>query len=194
MALCSSCGTQFLYSKCVHEAKNGDFLGDSWDFFVHRLKLTGLQERKMIPEDIVGIIDSNGNRIVNYSYDSWGRPVSMTDNSGTGAGSLNHFRYRGYFYDEETGWYYLKSRYYDPEVGRFINTDKQLNNLLGIVGMNLFSYCLNNPINKIDLNGNKPGDLFDTPDEAAKDFAEYINARSIAIDCEFGSYILKTYG
>ena len=141
--------------------------------------------------DIVGLIDSTGIRKVNYSYDSWGRPVSMTDNSGTGAGSLNPFRYRGYFYDEETGFYYVSSRYYDQEIGRFINEDKQLNNLFGITGLNLYSYCLNNPINKIDLAGNKPGDLFDSPDAAAKDFAEYINERSIDIDCEFGSYIYK---
>ena len=66
-----------------------------------------------------------------------------------------------------------------------------MNNLFGITGLNLYSYCLNNPINKIDLAGNKPGDLFDSPDAAAKDFAEYINERSIDIDCEFGSYIYK---
>ena len=78
---------------------------------------------KNLQGDIVGVIDSGGNRIVSYEYDSWGRPMGMNDDSGAGIGNLNPFRYRGYFYDEETGWYYLKSRYYDPEVGRFINAD-----------------------------------------------------------------------
>ncbi len=67
-------------------------------------------------------------------------------------GKLNPLRYRGYCYDEETGLYYLQSRYYSPDIGRFINVDGQFGK--DILGSNLFAYCGNNPVNKIDPNGN----------------------------------------
>ena len=67
---------------------------------------------------------------------------------------VNPFRYRGYYYDSETGMYYLNSRYYDPEVGRFLNADSQLNTQSGVIGINLFSYCENHPTTRGDSNGN----------------------------------------
>ena len=69
-------------------------------------------------------------------------------------GVQNPFRYRGYCYDEETGWYYLQSRYYDPVTGRFISADEQIND--GVLGANLFAYCENNPVNMSDPFGNAP--------------------------------------
>ena len=74
-------------------------------------------------------------------------------------GRLNPFRYRGYVYDEETGLYYVSSRYYDPEVGRWINADDT--DILAIdqgtpLQYNLFSYCHNNPVNMADLDGYIP--------------------------------------
>ncbi len=66
--------------------------------------------------------------------------------------SLNPFRYRGYYYDVETGLYYLQSRYYNPEWGRFLNADNQLSTG-DLIGMNLFAYCGNNPVNRIDPSG-----------------------------------------
>ncbi len=69
----------------------------------------------------------------------------------------NPFRYRGYYYDEESGLYYLNSRYYDPVTGRFINADGYVSGIGGdIQGYNLFAYCFNNPINLSDSNGNWP--------------------------------------
>ncbi len=96
--------------------------------------------------DIVGIADKNSNIVANYTYDSWGKLVSITDEIGTDRttdtdfiGYINPIRYRGYYYyDSETGLYYLNARYYDPKTGRFINSD---NNLEG--GLNLFEYCYN---------------------------------------------------
>ena len=73
--------------------------------------------------------------------------------------TLNPFRYRSYYYDEETGLYYLNSRYYDPEIGRFINSDSLeiLSNTKDIInGLNLFAYCLNNPVNSSDSDGDIP--------------------------------------
>ena len=116
--------------------------------------------------DIIGILDSSGTQIVSYVYDSWGKLVSVTDASGNDKsgdasfiGNLNPFRYRGYYYDTETGLYYLNSRYYDPEVGRWINADDT--DILAIdqgtpIQYNMFSYCHNNPVNMADLNGYIP--------------------------------------
>jgi len=117
--------------------------------------VTDYYYEKNLQGDIVGLIDSTGTRKVNYSYDSWGRPVSMTDNSGTGAGSLNPFRYRGYFYDDETGFYYVSSRYYDPEVGRFISPDSAdiLEVQSNLYDKNLYAYCDNNPVMRRDETG-----------------------------------------
>ena len=73
--------------------------------------------------DVIGLIDSEGTQVVSYQYDTWGVPVSTTDTTSMKIGTLNPFRYRGYCYDEATGFYYLGSRYYDPVIGRFVNAD-----------------------------------------------------------------------
>ena len=92
--------------------------------------------------------------MVRCDYDAWGRHAT-TDNSGFYLGQLNPFRYRGYYYDTETALYYLKARYYDPTVGRFINADEV--NYLDpetVGGLNLYAYCGNNPVMRVDPNGN----------------------------------------
>ena len=104
---------------------------------------------------IIAILDKNGNPVVEYTYDSWGKVLSVTGSMASTLGSNNPLRYRGYYYDRESGLYYLQSRYYDPAVGRFINADE-----IGYLGANgtvpsynLFAYCLNNPVNYSDLYG-----------------------------------------
>jgi RHS repeat-associated protein len=103
--------------------------------------------------DIVKIIDSGGTAKVEYTYDSWGKKLSCTGTLATTLGKLNPFRYRGYVYDEETQWYYLKSRYYDPETCRFISADVLLSTGQGVIGHNCYAYCLNNPANRSDVDG-----------------------------------------
>ncbi len=105
--------------------------------------------------DIVKIIDGSGNTVVEYSCDSWGRQLSCTGTLATTLGAVNPFRYRGYVYDEETQWYYLKSRYYDPETCRFISADVLLSTDQGVIGHNCFVYCLNSPVNCVDDEGEK---------------------------------------
>ena len=104
--------------------------------------------------DIVKLIDATGASVVEYFYDSWGKPLSCTGTLATTLGVLNPFRYRGYVYDEETQWYYLKSRYYDPETCRFISADVLLSTGQGVLGHNCYAYCLNNPSIRIDEGGN----------------------------------------
>ncbi len=102
---------------------------------------------------IVKLIDGTGTTVVEYIYDSWGKVLSMT---GTYAGTVGldqPFRYRGYVYDTETQWYYLQSRYYDPNTCRFISADVLLSTGQGVVGHNTFAYCLNNPVNLNDRSG-----------------------------------------
>uniref|UniRef100_UPI00145A27B4 RHS repeat-associated core domain-containing protein n=1 Tax=Faecalispora jeddahensis TaxID=1414721 RepID=UPI00145A27B4 len=101
--------------------------------------------------DVTGIVDSNMNVVVEYSYDAWGKMIETTGSEADFIGKLNPFPYRGYYYDAETGLYYLNSRYYDPIIGRWINADSVLNN--DILGNNFFIYCGNNPTSRTDDNG-----------------------------------------
>ena len=104
---------------------------------------------KNLQGDILKVIDAAGTVHAAYTYDAWGNILSS---SGTMA-SINPLRYRGYYYDAETGLYYLQSRYYDPEVGRFINADSYASTGQGIIGCNMFAYCLNNPVIFADFTG-----------------------------------------
>ena len=96
--------------------------------------------------DVVGLMDASGNRVVEYTYDAWGKLISTTGTLATSLGADNPFRYRGYYYDTETGLYYLTTRYYDPEVCRFISADVYMTTGQGVLGGNMFAYCLNNPL------------------------------------------------
>ncbi len=100
--------------------------------------------------DIVALVDSKGNEVVRYTYDSWGK-AKIAGSMAETLGKRNPFRYRGYYYDTETGMYYLKSRYYDPELRRFINADTVISGPQA--GANLFAYCENNPVNMADYDG-----------------------------------------
>ncbi len=128
---------------------NGDIMGLRYNGAIY-LYLKNLQG------DIIGILDNNKNHIVSYTYDSWGKMVSIKDEEGKEITDPNHvgianpYRYRSYRYDTETGLYYLNSRYYNPEWGRFLNADGTFNGGNEIIGHNLFAYCSNNPINYYD--------------------------------------------
>ena len=99
--------------------------------------------------DIIAILDSNGTCVAEYSYDAWGNYTIVTNKDSIA--NINPLRYRGYYFDSDTGLYYLQSRYYDSNTGRFINADDFKKIADGVV--NLFSYCENNPANYIDPTG-----------------------------------------
>jgi len=125
---------------------------------------------KNLQGDIVAIYNEAGSKIGTYTYDAWG---NCTVNPTSGYNfilSNNPFRYRGYYYDTETGYYYLQSRYYNPNWCRFINADKYVSTGQGFTGYNMFAYCLNNPVNWIDIYGEKPTFL----QEILNQFTEWV--------------------
>ena len=137
------------YALYFHYDSSGDVIGftrtangtDTEYFYVKNLQ-----------GDILKVITATGTEAAAYTYDAWGK---LLTSSGDMA-DVNPLRYRGYFYDTETGLYYLQSRYYDPEVGRWINIDnvEYLGTEDELISYNLFTYCLNNPVNRTDENGN----------------------------------------
>ena len=113
--------------------------------------------------DVIALADaSTGKLAATYTYDAWGKIVEINDQvpedvAETSIAKINPFRYRGYYYDTETELYYLNSRYYDAETGRFINADNAITGAGGDVrGYNLFSYCMNDPVNMSDPTGHWP--------------------------------------
>ena len=107
--------------------------------------------------DVTGLVTTSGTRVVTYTYDAWGNPLTTTGSLATTLGEQNPLRYRGYDYDTETGLYYLQSRYYNPGWGRFINADDTELLLSSSSKVhwdkNVFAYCDNNPVIRIDDEG-----------------------------------------
>lgn len=106
--------------------------------------------------DIIGIYLTNGSLVVSYEYDAYGNIISKVDNSGIGLATLNPYRYRGYRFDEETGLYYLNSRYLNPETGRFLCSDGYLGSPGQLLSTNMYTYALNNPNTYFDPTGYIP--------------------------------------
>ena len=119
---------------------------DQWDVFWFEKNLQG---------DIVAVYNESGTKVVTYNYsDAWGNhSVAYTNGGGSTAVQYNPFRYRGYYYDTDLGLYYLQSRYYDPNTCRFINADGYVSTGQGLTGYNMFAYCGNNPVMRVDPSG-----------------------------------------
>ena len=105
---------------------------------------------KNLQGDILKVITATGTEAATYTYDAWGKLLTSSGD----LADINPLRYRGYFYDTETSLYYLKSRYYNPEVGRFINPDVfATTDVDGVLSANMFAYCENNPVINEDPTG-----------------------------------------
>ena len=101
--------------------------------------------------DVIELVDMSGNSVVKYKYDAWGNIIYQTPNQTIG--DINPFRYRSYYFDEDTGLYYLQSRYYDPEIGRFLSADGMIGKVSSVISHNMYTYCENNPVMYVDNNG-----------------------------------------
>ena len=124
----------------------------------HGIQLCGLLYVRNTQGDILALIDKAGNKVVEYKYDSWGRGVDVSGSMAGSPGKKNPFRYRGYYYDEETGLYYVSSRYYDPEIGCWVSPEPNMyagvfDSGSGLMGYNVYAYCANNPVNFSDPTG-----------------------------------------
>ncbi len=140
-------------------------------YYYDQTGITGLEYngtkyyfQKNIQDDVVRIFDQYGILVASYEYDAWGNHKVLNANGfetteTSFIGNINPFRYRGYYYDVETGLYYLNSRYYDPRVGRFISSAEVSSlNPNSINGLNLYAYANNNPIG-IAYSGSSIGGL-----------------------------------
>ena len=113
-------------------------------------------------DDVTGIFDEDGDLVVTYVCDNaWGYNPIPDGPLATTIGTLNPLRYRSYVYDTETGYYYLQSRYYDPEIGRFINADGLITTGQGLIGHNMITYCGNNPVAFFDPAGTYYASILD---------------------------------
>lgn len=143
--------------------------------------------------EIVNIIDSNGNTLVTYEYDSWGNLTKLIDNSNFMLSKINSYIYKGYYYDKETGLYYLKSRYYNSQLRRYINMDVTTGEMGGNpIGHNMYQYALNNPVNLIDESGNWPKFLKKIGKKTIKKIA--IGVAAIAVGVAVTAVVVATGG
>jgi len=114
---------------------------------------------KSLQGDVIAILDAAGNVVVSYVYDAWGAPIGKSGALAETLGTVQPFRYRGYVFDEETGLYYLRSRYYNPGWGRFVNADAEIAVEAKLWDAKLFLYCANNPVRYTDDGGNSFWDV-----------------------------------
>jgi RHS repeat-associated protein len=111
---------------------------------------------KNLQGDVTHVVDINNNIIVEYFYDAYGNVLDISGSHKTTLGEYNSMRYRSYYYDIESSLYYLQSRYYNPEIGRFISSDGLLGQLGNVQSHNMYAYCANNPVMYSDISGYAP--------------------------------------
>ena len=165
-SLCASINERPLYYD-----RNGRLIADDTFHYLydHTDELLGFVN-KATPEDVYfyrrdaqgnirAILDNRGGVVVQYKYDAWGNHLVLDDAGAvitdtTNIGYLNPFRYRGYYYSQDLGLYYLKSRFYDPVTSRFISPDATSYLAPDVInGLNLYAYCNNNPVMNVDPEG-----------------------------------------
>ena len=147
-------GNRLIREKSINNTL--DFLYDEYDNLYGFIKDNSekyLYIRDQL-QNIIGITDINGKIVVKYSYDAWGALKNIEDTSSSGIGKLNPFRFKGYYYDNESSMYYCKTRYYVPQWGRWLSPDSiEYLNPESINKLNLYTYANNNPVIYYDPDG-----------------------------------------
>ena len=146
----------------IKQSNGLEFLYDHTGVFAVKQGVSTYFYRKNAQNDIIALLDSTGTVVVKYKYDAWGNckvlnanGTEITDTNNIGI--LNPLRYRSYYFDTETNLYFLKTRYYDPKIGRFMTIDDiSYLDPESINGLNLYAYCFNNPVMMTDENGCAP--------------------------------------
>ena len=134
------------------------YAANTFDVFWYEKNLQG---------DIVAVYNSSGTKLASYNYtDAWGNHSISYSNGGASTGAqYNPFRYRGYYYDTDLYMYYLQSRYYDAKICRFINADIYVSTGQGIIGFNMYAYCRNKPVTRVDDEGTVDQDFVSEDDD-----------------------------
>ena len=142
----------------VKQSNGLEFLYDHTGIFAIKYNNSTYFYRKNAQQDVIALLDNTGKVVVKYRYDAWGKcQTTVTDDNASMIAELNPFRYRSYYYDTETGFYFLQTRYYDPEIGRFMTIDDiSYLDPESVNGLNLYAYCLNNPVMCMDASGTSP--------------------------------------
>ncbi|MBQ7315261.1 MAG: RHS repeat-associated core domain-containing protein [Clostridia bacterium] len=117
----------------------------AWQTFWYEKNLQG---------DVVAVYSHDGVKLVSYAYDAWGNTTTTYHNGGASTGArYNPIRYRGYYYDSDLGMYWLQTRLYNPTLRRFMSPDSFVSTGQGFVGYNMYAYCGNDPVNRVDYSG-----------------------------------------
>ena len=147
---------------------------DVWDVYWYEKNIFG---------DVVAVYNSAGTKLISYKYDAFGKATRSYHNSGgSTTATKNPFRYRGYYYDYDIRLYYLQSRYYDCKLHRFISPDNAayLGANGGADGLNLYAYCGNNPVNRVDFTGHSWAEIWEAIKIAASEIGRYSRLASPA--------------
>ena len=149
--------TSYLYDSndnLISQSNGLEFLYDHTGVFAVKYNNSTYYYRKNAQNDIIALLDNSASVVVKYNYDAWGNCVIDASTTNTTLANLNPFRYRSYYFDTETNLYFLKTRYYDPQIGRFITIDDiSYLDPESINGLNLYAYCGNNPVMGYDPSG-----------------------------------------
>ncbi len=138
--------------------------------------------------DVVQVLDTNGNIVNSYTYDEWGNILSQTEQI------FNPIRYGGEYYDQESGLYYLRARYYDPSIGRFISEDTDEGQLTNPLSLNLYTYCASDPLNYSDYTGKTPvAVIYMYCASVASSPDTQLDMQCVALDLSQGKYFTAAF-
>ena len=170
--------------------RTNSYAANVFDTFYFEMNLQG---------DIVAVYNADCDKIGSYNYDAWGNFTVTVESTNTPRENrmvwiFNPFRYRGYYYDADTGLYYLQSRYYNPQWGRFLNADGYVNANGDLIGFNMYAYCSNNSVMYVDYTGHSWKEFWDDLNTVAGLLNLFNNIRGASIEVAVISAVIRGKG